>query len=173
MLRTISTICLAFLLFSVCPAQQSEAVSATPEKVIFKSGTEFTAQIENEVYTDKINVGADVNFVLTEDVIGAGGDKIEKGSMLYGRVVSVEKTGAKNDTAKVCIMFDFVKMGEEFLPLAAAIVSIEAGADVGGVKFASSPIFSGGTVLSMKGREIHLEKGKIFRLKLTKDITLK
>jgi hypothetical protein len=171
MLRAVLTFCLIFLLFSVSPAQQTEGgANKNQGKVIFKAKTEFPAQLENAVYSEKINVGDDVNFTLTEDVIGEG-DKIEKGSTLYGRVVSVEKIAPNNDTAKVCILFDFVKKGEEYLPLVASILAIEAVAE--DIKFAPSPTFTGGTVLSLKGKELHLDKGKILRVRLMKDITAK
>lgn len=161
MLRTVLTLCLVFLLASVCLGQG---------KATFKANTELPAQLETDVFTEKNKVGDDVNFVLTEDVTGDG-DKILKGSTLYGRIVNVEKIAPNNDTAKVCIMFDFVKKGEDFVSLVAAIISIEPNPEA--IKFSASPTFTGGTTLSLKGKEIQLNKGKIFRLKLLKDITSK
>ena len=158
MLKAILTLCLGFLLLSVCSGQ---------ERVIFKANTEFPVQLETVVSTEKNNVGDDVNFVLTEDVNGDG-DKILKGSNLYGRIVSIEKATSKDNTAKVCIMFDFVKKGEDFLSLVAAIISIEPNPEA--IKLTASKIFSGGTILSLKEKEIQLDKGRIFRLKLTSDI---
>jgi hypothetical protein len=167
MLRTVITLCLAFLLFSAGFLQTS---GEAQEKVIFKANTEFPAQLETEVSTEKNKVGDDVNFVLTEDLKGDG-DTILKGSTVYGRIVNIEKIAPKNDTAKVCIMFDFVKKGEDFVSLSAGIISIEPNAEA--IKFSPSPTFSGGTTLSLKGKEIELNKGKVFRLKLLKDITAK
>ena len=159
MLKAVLTLCLAFLLFSVCPGQ---------EKVVFRASTEFPIQLETAVNSEKGDVGDDVNFILTEDVSGDG-LKLEKGSVVYARIVSIEKITGKNDTAKVCIMFDFVKRGDDFMSLVADIIAIEPNPDA--IKLAASKTFKGGTTLSLKGKEILLDKGKTFRVKLTQDIT--
>lgn len=159
MLKAVLTLCLSLFLISICSAQ---------EKVVFKANTEFPAQLENVVSSEKSNVGDDVNFVLTEDVVGEG-DTIVKGSMILGRIVKIEKRTSQNDIARVCIMFDFLKKGSDFVELIAAITAIEPNTEA--IKFATSPTFTSGTTLSLKGKEIELDKGKIFRVKLTKDIT--
>ncbi len=159
MLKTVLTLCLGFLLFSTSFGQ---------EKVVFKANTEFSVQLDTAVNTEKSNVGDDVNFILAEEVNGEG-IKIEKGSVVFARIVDVGKISAKNVTAKVCIMFDFVKNGTDFLSVVAAIISIEPNPDA--IKLAASTTFSGGTVLSLKGKEIQLDKGKTFRIKLIKDVT--
>jgi hypothetical protein len=159
MLKTVFTLGLVVLLFSISFAQ---------EKVVFKANTEFPVQLDTAINTEKNNVGDDVSFVLTEDIIGEG-TKIEKGSLVYGRIVSLDKISAKNETAKVCIMFDFVKNGSDFLSLVAVITVINPNPEA--VKLTASNTFSGGTVLSLKGKEIQMDKGKIFRIKLIKDIT--
>lgn len=159
MLKAVLTLCLVFLLFSVCAAQG---------KVVFKANTEFPVQLETAFSTEKNTVGDDVNFVLTEDVTGDG-EKMLKGSTVLGRIVSIEKVTPKDETAKVCIMFDFVKKDADFVSLVAAIISLEPNTE--GIKFSPSKMFSGGTTLSLKGKEIQLDKGRVFRLKLTNDIT--
>lgn len=167
MLRTVLTLCLTFLLFSFAFGQES---GAGQERVIFKANTQFPVQLDNAVFSAQNKVGDDVNFVLTEDLKGEG-DMIAKGSTIYGRIVNIEKIAPKNDTTKVCIMFDFVKKGEEFVSLVASIVSINPNPEA--IKFSASETFTGGTTLSLKGKEIQLDKGKIFQVKLLKDITSK
>lgn len=165
MLKAVLTLCLTTLLFSICLGQQA---NSTQGKVLFKANTEFSIQLDTPIFTDKNAVGDDVKFILNEDVTGEG-DKLPKGSTVFGRIVSVEKTSAKSETAKVCIMFDFIKKGEDFVSLVAAIISVDPNPDA--IKFNASPVFSDGTVLSLKGKEIQLDKGRMFRVKLTKDIT--
>jgi hypothetical protein len=164
MLKTVLTLCLSFLLSSGCFGQNGNSQG----KIVFKAKTEFPIQLETTVYTEKNNVGDDVNFVLTEDVMGEG-EKILKGTSVLGRIVKIDKISAKNDTAKVCIMFDFFKNGDDFMSLVAAILTIAPNTEA--IKLAASPTFSGGTMLSLKGKEIQLDKGRIFRVKLTSDIT--
>ena len=159
MLKAVITLCFVFLFSLVCFGQG---------KVVFKANTEFPVSLESALATDKNNVGDDVNLVLTQDVAGEG-ETILKGSTIIGRIVNVEKSTAKDGTAKLCIMFDFVKKGEEFLSLVAAITTIEPNAE--DIKFSSSKTFTGGTTLSLKGKEIQLDKGRILRLKLVSDIT--
>lgn len=171
MLRTVLAFGLLLLLVSVGFAQQ-EKTNESPQnkgKIIFKANTEFSAQVENEINAEKTKIGEGVDFVLTEDVKGEG-VTMTKGSTLYGRVVNVEKASAdNNNTSQISVLFDFVKQGDDFMPLSATILSVAENAD--SIKFAPSPTFDGGTILSLKSKNLHLEKGKIFRIKLVKDIT--
>ena len=169
MLRIVLTICLALCLFSVCAAQNADNNSGNKGKVIFKAKTEFPVQLQTELDIGKNKIGDDANFILTEEVSGEG-EKLEKGSELYGRIVGIEKISAKNTTSKVCILFDFIKKGEQFLSLNANIILIEG--SVEDIKLAASTNVSGGTDLSLKSKDIQVSKGKIFRVRLMKDITV-
>jgi hypothetical protein len=164
MLKAVLTLGLALLLVTIGFVENGDG----QEKVVFKANTEFSIQLETEVNTTKNNVGDDVNFVLTADLSGEG-FKLLKGTQVLGRIVNVEKLSAKTDTAKVCIMFDFVKNGDEYITLEAVILTIEPNPDT--IKVAASTTFKGGTNLSVKSKEIQLDKGKVFHVKLLKDMT--
>ena len=141
------------------------------KKILFKVGTEFSAQIENQLNAEENKIGDDLNFTLTGDFVGDG-HTIVKGSELYGRIVNVEKASDKNEqTSLISVMFDFVKDGDDFVPLNANIISIENMPVE--VKFESSPTFEGGTIISVKGTNIKVDKGAVFRIKLAKNITEK
>lgn len=163
MLKAVLTLCLSLVLFSVGFAQQNNQ-----EKVVFKANTEFSIQSETAINSETNNIGDDVNFVLTEDITGEG-IKLLKGSVVYGRIVNIAKMDGKNDTTKVCVMFDFVKNGDDFIPLVAGIILIDPNPD--SIKLSASPKFNGGTTLSLKGKGIQIDKGKIFRIKLIQDMT--
>lgn len=167
MLRTILIFALFAFSFTFSLAQGSESEN----KVIFKANTEFSAQIDNEIDTDKDSVGKDINFIITEDVKGEGTD-ILKGTAVYARVVNVEKASGQNgNTSKMCILFDFVQIDGNFVSLTAAIISIEGNPP--DIKFEKSATFAGGTTLSTKGKNLRVDKGKVFRIKLLKDVTSK
>ena len=167
MLRTVLIFGLFIFSFTLCFAQNSES----NEKVVFKADTEFSAQIENQIDAEKAKIGKDINFTINEDIKGEG-STIEKGSELYGRIVNVQKASAKNEnTSKISIMFDFVKNDGRFLPLTAAVISIEENSQ--DIKLEQSPTFEGGTILFIKGKNLRVDKGKIFRIKLIEDITSK
>ena len=137
----------------------------------FKAGSEFSAQMENAIDAENNKVGDDVNFTLTEDFKGEGGT-IAKGSEIFGRVVNVEKAAAGNkNSAKITIMFDFFKKDDDFITLSANIVSIEKSADE--IKFEPSATYSGGTILSVKGKNLKVDKGAVFRIKLAENIVEK
>lgn len=165
MLKTILTICLTMLLLTVTFGQQNEG---NQEKVVFKSNTELSIQLDTAVSSETNKVGDDVKFILTEEVVNEG-NKLEKGSIIFARIVNVAKISEKSDTAKVCIMFDFVKNGENFISVVAAITAIDPNTEA--IKLTASPTFNGGTTLSLKGKEIQLDKGRIFKVKLIKDAT--
>lgn len=160
------------LIFSVVLAFCAVGFAQTNEskkKVLFKANTEFSAELENALDAEKAQIGEDVNFRLTEDFKGEN-DTIVKDSTLYGRIVNIQKASDKNkQTSQISVMFDFVKKGEEFVSLTANIVAVDK--SDGEIKFEPSPTYDGGTTLSMKGKNIKIDKGAVFRIKLAKDIT--
>lgn len=167
MLKLLLTFSLVFAFCAVGSAQTNES----NKKVLFKAETEFSAEIENPLDAETAKIGEDVNFRLTEDFKGEN-DTIAKDSELYGRIVNVQKASDDNGkTSLISVMFDFVKKGDEFVSLTANIVAVDKSSDE--IKFEPSPTYSGGTILSMKGKNIKIDKGAVFRIKLAKDITEK
>lgn len=165
MLKIILTFGSVLIFCAAAFAQTAES----NKKILFKAETEFSAQLENQLDAENAKIGEDANFKLTEDVRGEG-DTIAKDSVLYGRIVNVEKASdANKKTSLISVMFDFVKKDEEFVPLTASIISAEKAP--AGMKFAPSPTFAGGTVISTKGKNLMIDKGTVFRIKLVKDIT--
>lgn len=150
---------------------QSDQSSQTNKKILFKANSEFSAQIESGLDAETAKIGEDVNFKLTEDFKGES-ETIVKDSELYGRIVNVQKASDdKSKTSLISVMFDFVKKGDDFVSLTANIISVEQSSDQ--IKFEPSPTFAGGTILSLKGKNIKIDKGVVFRIKLAKDITEK
>lgn len=165
MLKTLLTFSLIFVFCAAGFAQTEKS----NKKILFKAGTEFSAEIENSLDAEKAKIGEDVNFRLTEDFKGEG-DTIIKDSTLYGRIVNIQKASdSKDKISAISVIFDFVKKGDDFVPLTANIVAVDKSADE--IKFQSSPTFDGGTVLSVKEKNIKIDKGAVFRIKLAKHIT--
>jgi hypothetical protein len=169
MLRVILTFCLIFVFCAVGFAQNGDAgKEESKKKVLFKADSEFSAELETPIDAEKAKIGEDINFKLAEDFKGQG-EKISKDSPLYGRIISLQKASDGNEkTSSISVRFDFVKHGDDFVPLTASIVSVEKAAAE--VKVEPSDM-DGGTVLSLKGDNLKIDKGAIFRIKLTKDIT--
>ncbi len=158
------------LLFAFCAVGFGQSDKSN-KKILFKADTEFSAEIENGLDAEKNKIGEDINFKLAEDLKGDG-ETISKGSELYGRIVNIQKVSDENDkTSLISVMFDFVKKGDDFVPLTADVISIEKMPDE--IKFEQSPTFDGGTILTMKGKNIKIDKGAVFRIKLAKNITEK
>lgn len=164
MLKLILTFGLIFVFCAVGFAQ----TESSNKKVLFKADSEFSAEIEKGLDAEKAKIGEDVNFKLTEDFKGEG-ETISKNSELYGRIVNIQKASDKNEnTSLISVMFDFVKKDGDFVPLTANIVSVDK--ETEDVKFKPSPTYEGGTMISMKGKNIKIDKGAVFRIKLAKDI---
>jgi len=87
---------------------------------------------------------------------------------MYARIVNVQKLSDNNKRSKISIMFDFVQSGEDFMNCKAVIVGIDQMADV---KMESSETFEGGTILTLTGRNLKIDEGKVFQVKLIKDIS--
>ena len=165
MRRSIIFLLFAVLLASIGFAQQTEEKQ---EKVVLKANTEFAVQLDTDLASDKNAVGDDVSFIFAEDVSGDGVQFL-KGTVLLGRIVSIEKMSAKSDTAKICVMFDFVKKDSDFMSVIASITAVEPNSE--GFKLTASPTFAGATTFALKGKEIQLAKGRTMRVKLVKDMT--
>ena len=148
--------------FATCVLAQSE-----PPKGKVKANTQFAAKITKTIDAESSNVGEDVNFVLTNDVQGDG-MTIPSGSEIYARIVKVKKLSGQNKNSMISIMFDFVQSGEDFMNCKALIIGIDQMADV---KMESSDTFEGGTILTLTGKNLKIDEGKIFQVKLIKDVS--
>jgi hypothetical protein len=131
-----------------------------------KANTQLTAKITKTIDAESCNIGEDVNFVLTGDVQGDG-MTLAGGSEMYARIVNVEKLSGDRKNSEISIMFDFVQSGEDFMTLKAVILGIENMADV---RTETSDTFEGGTVLSTKGKNLKINEGSVFTVKLIKDV---
>ena len=171
MKRTIWGFLLFFTFVTVCFAQQND--SNTDEKnggnVILKAGTQISAQLQKTLDVETSKNNDDLVLKLTEDITG-NGFKIEKGSELLGGVVRVEKAVDDESMSEISIFFDFLKDGDEYLPVKATVVSVASDNKNTEIQMAASPIFKGATIFSAKGKILRLEEGLILQVKLDKDI---
>lgn len=161
MKKNILGLMLMFAFVSLCLAQQDN--TKTEGSVILKAGTELSARLQNTIDAKKANVPMDITLRTTADV-----ESIRKNTEVYARVVRVEKTSDKNDTSRIGLLFDFVKKGDKFLPLDAKVVGVEKNGE--SIEFNESPTFEGGTVLSLKGKDINLAEGTVIRLRLNENL---
>lgn len=134
--------------------------------VILERGTEFSAALQTAIDAEKAKVADDVKFKTTAAV-----RSLDKGTEIIGRVVRAEKISGENKTSKIGVLLDFIKDGDDFLPVDAVIVSIDG--DKEGIKFEQSPVYGGGTLMTLDGKNIKLEKGTILHFKLEKDLVKK
>jgi hypothetical protein len=155
----VSVLILVFAAFSFAQGESSA-------KGKVKANTQLTAKITKTIDAANCNIGEDVNFVLTGDVQGDG-MMIPGGSEMYARIVNVEKLSEKNKNSQISIMFDFVQSGEDFMTLKAIILGVEQMADV---KTEISDTFEGGTVLTIKGKNLKIDEGSVFSVKLIQDV---
>lgn len=161
MKRAILVLGLVIALFSTGFGQEA----GNKGRVIIKGGTELSLRLQTDVNAKKATVPMDITLRTAEAVEGLG-----KNTEVYGRVVRAEKTSKENDTSRIGLLFDFVKRGEKFLTLSAAVIEV-VDKNGEGIEFAESPTFQGGTVLSLKGKDINLPEGTIIRIKLKEDLT--
>jgi hypothetical protein len=152
---------LVFAFVSMTAAQQDD--TKTKADVILKAGTELSAKLQNAVDAKKAKVPMDITLKTTAAV-----ESIGKNTEIYARIVRAEKTSKENDTSRIGLLFDFVKKDGKFLPLDARVVGVDK---MEGVEFSESPTFEGGTVLSLKGKDINHEEGTIIRFKLKENLT--
>lgn len=171
-----------FLLFltsvAICFAQQNNANADGKNEgnIILKAGTQLSAQLQQALDVETNQGNDDFVLYLTDEITG-GGVTLPKGTELLGRVVRVKKMDSDDPVSEISLSFDFLKFGEDYLSFKAGVLSV-APEDAGNAtdkkvsepNCASSPVFKGATVISTKGKNLRLEPGLIFQLKLNKDI---
>lgn len=59
------------LILAVCAIAFAQSDNSN-KKILFKAGTEFSAQIDNGLNAEESKIGEDLNFKLTEDFVGDG-----------------------------------------------------------------------------------------------------
>ena len=138
-------------------------------KVVLKAGTLILAQLETIIDVASSNAGDDFSLTTAEE-INAEGAKIEKGTVLTGRILTIKKSATATDNSEVRLLFDFMKKGESFMTLNALIIAVKRNDKPLEMKFASAPNFSGASVITQKGKNISLEKGDIFQIKIQEDL---
>ena len=134
-------------------------------EVVIKAGTEISAVSTSELNTATMSPGDEVNFTLATDVKGVT-ILIPKGSELFGRVVEVKKFDDKD--SQIVLMFDFLKVGEEFYSISALVEAIEGAPNID-VK--ASDEIKGCTEISAKGAEAKVGAGMTYKLKVINDVT--
>lgn len=173
-----------FTFVTVCFAQQND--SNTDQKnggnVILKAGTEISAQLEKALDVENTKNSDDFVLKTVEDITGNGAN-FAKGTELLGRVVRVKKIDEDADkTSEISLFFDFLKDGDDYLRFKASIISVvpdaaqkenPAANKIPEMQFAVSPVFKGATVISSKGKNLQIQEGTIFRLKLNEDLIKK
>ena len=115
------------------------------------------------------NAGDDISLTTAEE-INAEGAKIEKGTVLTGRILALKKSAAATDNSEVRLLFDFMKKGDNFMSLNGLILSIKRSDKPLEVKSAAAANFPGASVITQKGKDIRLEKGDIFQIKIQEDL---
>ena len=138
-------------------------------KVVLKAGTLILAQLETIIDVASSKVGDDFSLTTAEE-INAEGMKIEKGAVLTGRILTIKKSATATDSSEARLLFDFMKKGESFMTLNTLIIAVKRNGKPLEMKFASAPNFSGASVITQKGKNIRLEKGDIFQIKIQEDL---
>ena len=144
------------------------AASAIAQNVVIPAGTDILVSNKSDIATEKLKIGDDLNFTLMAPIV-VGALTIPEGTEILGRVLEVEKFDKKKGQAHVVMMFEFVKVGEEFYFVKATIDSTAE--KKAGLSFAKSKDFEGGTVVLMKGKELSIAPGTSFNVKIAEDVT--
>lgn len=161
---------------SICLAQQND--SPTGDKpaanIILKAGSRVAGELKDTLDVKQTKNSDDFVLLLSDDIRGAG-IVITKGTELLGRVVRVKELSSDDNTSEISLFFDFVKLDDDYLRFKASVTSITAentGADKQTSLFKTemSPIFKGATVISTKGKNLVIDAGLIFHLKLEQDL---
>lgn len=161
----IITICVLMLSFALLAFAQD--ANPPENKGTLKAKTVFTVKSLTGLNAETSKVGEDVNFELVDPVQGDG-LKLDPGAEFLARIVTIEKMTAESKESQISILFDFIQSGDDFMPCQAVIVKIENLSD--DVKLSTKGVFEGGTLLTLKGKNLNIPEGSIFKVELIKDV---
>lgn len=158
-------------------AQQNNTAPGGGANVILKAGSKISGRLNDALDAEKTKNSDDFVLKLSDEIKG-GGIIIEKGAELLGRVVRVQTVSADDNTSEISLFFDFVKTGDDFLTFKASVISITTENDAketpdkkaSPFKTEISPIFKGATVISIKGKNLMIDAGMVFHLRLDQDL---
>jgi hypothetical protein len=147
-------------------ASQSEG------NIILKAGSRVSGTLQSALDVEKTKNSDDFVLILSEDIKG-GGVEILKGTEIMGRVVRVKAISADDKTSEICLFFDFVKLADDYLRFKAIVTSVtsdNASDNASTFKTETSPSFKGATIISTKGKNLVLDAGFLFQLRLDHDL---
>jgi hypothetical protein len=160
-----------FIFASICIAQDSD--SQTAGNIILKAGSRVSGVLLSNLDVEKTKNSDDFVLILSEDIKG-GGVEILKGTEIMGRVVSVKAITADNNTSEICLFFDFIKLADDYLTFKANVISITSDnateKNSSMFKIEPSPSFKGASIISTNGKNLVIEAGLHFQLRLNQDL---
>ncbi len=169
-----------FAVVSICLAQDSG--SQVPDRktanIILIAGSKISGKLQDALDVEKTKNSDDFVLILSEEIKG-GGVVIAKGTELLGRVVRVKTISAEDNTSEISLFFDFVKLEDDYLVFKALVTSVtseksesENASDKKNSLFSVelSPSFKGASVISTKGKNLVVDAGLVFQLKLVQDL---
>jgi len=159
-------------------------------------GSEFDVRLQTALSSETAQV--EDRFEATTLVDYRSGDRVlvPAGSVMRGVVSSVKKAGRLERTGSLTLAFDRITVGTRSYPIRATVIQalesegirgdagkIGAGAGVGAVigailggakgALAGILIGGGGTVAATEGKDIELQPGMVFRVRLDSGLDLK
>ena len=82
----------------------------------------------------------------------------------------MKKSASAADNSEVRLHFDFMRKGDNFMTLNGLILSIKRNDKPLEIKSTAASNFHGASVITQKGKNILLEKGDIFQIKIMEDL---
>lgn len=148
------------------------AANSFAQNVVVPKGSKLSVASKKAIDTRVLKMGDELNFTLANDLV-IGAVTLPSGTEILGRVVESEQYDAKSRSSHVVVMFDFLKVlkeKEEYYYVMQARIE-NAAETIEGLRIANSDEFEGGTVLSMRGRDLNLAQGTVFEIKVIEDVT--
>ncbi|NNE66050.1 MAG: hypothetical protein HKN33_05735 [Pyrinomonadaceae bacterium] len=143
------------------------AAPASKPEVLISKGTEISVVSKSTINSATASASDEIQFALGASV-SAGSATIPKGSLIYGRVIEVQKSSAESKGSKVVVMFDFLLVGEKFHPLAAVITT---GATPAGVTVEASRDYVAASQFASNTGNFKINKGTALKAKVIQDVT--
>lgn len=151
------------------------AVDSLAQNVLIPTDTVLSVTNIKAIDSTALKVGDDLNFTLSSE-LAIGKTKFPAGTEILGLVLENEQD-SKTGSAHVVVMFNFIKFTttkedktEEHFYLMKALIeaSVE---NIEGLRIVKSDDFDGGTILSMKGKDLNVAAGTAFKIRLLGDVT--
>jgi len=151
-------------------AQANTAMNKDSNALVLQEGTIIKAALLEDINGKEVNVGQNINFELSEDVIISDHVAIRKGAKIVGTVTEAERSKALGKKGKLAFSIDYMYLPDgEIIKLRS---QVEKNLKGSGAAVAAGAILLSPVALLFNGKNAKYKKGDVFTAYIDKEVKI-